>query len=77
MEKDDAVSAFSLSRISPSLRHVTAVACLWEAVAIWRHGWTFSRLAQRFPWLAPTLIAAITLHLIFLEETAEATEAQP
>ncbi len=77
MRSDDSVSAFSLSRISPGLRHLTALACVWEAVAIWRHGWTFSRLAQRFPWLAPTLIAAISLHLIFLAEQADSEEGMP
>jgi len=74
---EDPVSAFSISRVFPGLRHVTALACVWEAYAIWRHGWTFSRLAQRYPWLAPLMIGALSLHLMMLRELPERMDERP
>lgn len=52
--------------VYPLLRQFTACLCVYEAVQIWRHGATLSRLAEKYPWLGPLLIAALTVHIILI-----------
>ena len=59
------------------LRQITAAMCAYEAAAIILSHTrmpTFSTLASRHPWLAPSLIAALTVHLCLVPEPIRASD---
>lgn len=55
-----------MKRVYPALRVGTALLCAYESASILtRRTPTLSELSARYPALAPALIAALTVHLIW------------